>query len=41
MLEIKDLKVNVDNQEILKGVNLVVGASETHIIMGKNGSGKS
>lgn len=41
MLEIKDLKVNVDNQEILKSVNLVVGPSETHIIMGKNGSGKS
>ena len=41
MLEIKDLKVNVDDKEILKGVNLTVGEGQTHIIMGVNGSGKS
>lgn len=41
MLEIKDLKVNVDNKEILRGVNLSVGKGQTHIIMGVNGSGKS
>ena len=41
MLEIKNLKVNVDTNEILKGVNLSVKGGQTHIVMGKNGSGKS
>ncbi len=41
MLEIKNLKVSVDEKQILNGVNLSVGPSETHILMGKNGSGKS
>ena len=41
LLEIKNLKVRVEDREILKGINLTLKAGEVHSIMGPNGSGKS
>ena len=41
MLVIKDLRVSIEGEEILKGINMEVNAGELHAIMGPNGSGKS
>jgi Fe-S cluster assembly ATP-binding protein len=41
ILEIKDLKVSINENEILKSLNLKVDKGEIHAIMGPNGSGKS
>lgn len=41
LLEIKDLHVNAGEKEILRGVDLTLGADETHVLMGPNGTGAS
>ena len=40
-LTIKDLHVEIDGKEILKGVNLEIKGGEVHAVMGPNGTGKS
>lgn len=40
-LVIKNLHVNIEGKEIIKGLNLTISQGEVHAIMGPNGTGKS
>lgn len=41
LLKIRGLHVSAGDKEILRGVDLALGAGETHVLMGPNGTGKS
>ena len=41
LLQVKNLTVDVEQKEILHGIDLNINAGETHVLMGPNGAGKS
>ena len=41
LLNISNLKANIDDKPIIKSLNLSIKKGETHVIMGPNGCGKS
>ena len=41
LLEVTGLHASAGSREVVRGVDLVVGGGEVHVVMGPNGSGKS
>ena len=41
LLKIENLHVNINDKEILKGIDLEINEGEIHVLMGTNGAGKS
>ncbi len=41
LLKIENLHVTINENEILKGLDLVINEGEIHVLMGTNGTGKS
>ena len=41
LLEIRDLTIEVSNRTVLKNINIAIDYGETHILFGRNGSGKT
>ncbi len=41
LLKVSDLHVNVEDKQILHGLNLTIQPGETHVLLGPNGAGKS
>ena len=41
MIEVIDLHKTLGKQEVLRGVNMRISSAQTHVILGRSGSGKS
>ena len=40
LLKVENMDVQVEDKNILHGINLEIGKGETHVLMGPNGAGK-